>query len=142
MSMPVDTPPLIRPHDLLKLRRSPLAAQAPAWAQDAFSASPYAVVRRAPPTAGQIAIGLRGTARHERLGAWADIQDIETIITPEDLRALAPHSLAMDSLRSYCCATSRKRRASPAMNGGRRAARVSSLRRASQPSAHRAIWTW
>ncbi|CAN7678176.1 malonate decarboxylase holo-ACP synthase [Trinickia sp. LjRoot230] len=98
MSMPVDTPPLIRPHDLLKLRRSPLAAQAPAWAQDAFSASPYAVVRRAPPTAGQIAIGLRGTARHERLGAWADIQDIETIITPEDLRALAPplarHGLA------------------------------------------------
>jgi phosphoribosyl-dephospho-CoA transferase len=80
-----------RPHDLLKLRRCPAAADAPAWTHDAFARAPFAVVRRAPAAPGTVAVGLRGTTRAERYGACTDESDVEASVPPEQLiRALPP----------------------------------------------------
>ena len=42
---------MVSPHDLLKLNRSPLPGDAPAWAHAALTRIPFAVVRRAVPAA-------------------------------------------------------------------------------------------
>ncbi|WP_206995225.1 malonate decarboxylase holo-ACP synthase [Trinickia mobilis] len=79
-----------RAHDLLKLRRLPELPEAPAWVQRAFARAPFAVVRRAESAAGFVAVGLRGTGRHERYGTWAETGDIEALIAPEDLAGARP----------------------------------------------------
>lgn len=99
LSVPMHEP---RPHDLLKLRRSPLAAGSPPWAHAAMRAAPFAVVRRAPAENGRVPIGVRGSTRGERLAAFADREDIEAIVRPHALlgidaqsgrAALAPFAL-------------------------------------------------
>jgi len=79
-----------RPHDLLKLKRSPLASDAPAWAQAALIRLPFAVVRRAPRSDSAIPIGIRGDTRAQRHAAWVFREDIETIISPEQLLVVDP----------------------------------------------------
>ena len=79
-----------RPHDLLKLRRLRSFDGEPAWVRDAFARAPFAVVRRAQAAAGFIAIGVRGGARGERYGTWAEAGDIETAIALEDLMDVVP----------------------------------------------------
>lgn len=81
---------MVSPHDLLKLNRSPLPGDAPAWAHAALTRIPFAVVRRAVPAAGSIPIGIRGVARTQRYAACANRQDIEAIVRPEQLVELAP----------------------------------------------------
>ena len=81
---------MARPHDLLRLNRSPLGSDAPAWAHAALGSIPFAVVRRAPNTDGTIPIGIRGDTRAQRHAAYANRQDIETIISPEQLLDAAP----------------------------------------------------
>ncbi len=79
-----------RPHDLLKLRRCPIAVDAPEWAHDAFARAAFAVVRRAPAARGTIAVGLRGTSRTERYGAYIDKNDVEASVSPERLVRTLP----------------------------------------------------
>jgi phosphoribosyl-dephospho-CoA transferase len=102
-----------RPHDLLKLRRCPLAPGAPEWVRDALARAPFAVVRRAATADGMIAVGLRGRARAERYAACIDHQDIEASLPPERLvhsrpsparAALAPFALLCALVRSSCLA--------------------------------------
>jgi len=81
---------MVRPHDLLRLKRSPLAGDAPAWAHAALLRLPFAVVRRAPEAGDAIPIGIRGDIRAQRHAAWAFGPDIETIISPEQLRDVDP----------------------------------------------------
>ncbi|GLU30938.1 malonate decarboxylase holo-ACP synthase [Trinickia caryophylli] len=85
-----------RPHDLLKLKRSPLSADSPPWAHDAMRAAPFAVVRRAPAEGGRVPIGVRGSSRGERFAAFAEPEDIETIVRPHALLGIdAPPSRAV-----------------------------------------------
>jgi phosphoribosyl-dephospho-CoA transferase len=74
-----------RPHDLLKLRRCPLATDVPTWVPDAFARAPFAVVRRAAAAPGAIAVGLRGNTRAERYAVSIDDKDIEVSLPPERL---------------------------------------------------------
>lgn len=89
-----------RPHDLLKLRRCPVAVDAPAWAHDAFAHAAFAVVRRAPAAPGTVAVGLRGTTRAERYGAYIDENDVETSVPPERLVRALPNP-GRDSLAPF-----------------------------------------
>ncbi|NRO95910.1 malonate decarboxylase holo-ACP synthase [Paraburkholderia sp. NMBU_R16] len=81
---------MVRPHDLLKLNRSSLASDAPAWAHTALSRIPFAVVRRAVGADDAIPIGIRGDVRTQRYAAYANRQDIEAIVGPEQLLAASP----------------------------------------------------
>ncbi|TKC92528.1 malonate decarboxylase holo-ACP synthase [Trinickia terrae] len=79
-----------RAHDLLKLRRLAVLPGEPEWVRSAFARAPFAVVRRAESAAGYVAVGLRGGARNERYGAWAETADIEAVIAPESLVGIQP----------------------------------------------------
>jgi phosphoribosyl-dephospho-CoA transferase len=79
-----------RAHDLLKLRRLSHFDAEPVWVREAFSRAPFAVIRRAQVAAGFIAIGIRGSSRAERYGAWARHADVETLFSPEDLVEVTP----------------------------------------------------
>jgi len=81
---------MARPHDLLKLNRSPLTSDAPAWAHAALSRIPFAVVRRAVYADAAIPIGIRGDVRTQRYAAYAKREDIAAIVGPEQLLAAAP----------------------------------------------------
>jgi len=81
---------MARPHDLLKLNRSPLTSDAPAWAHAALSRIPFAVVRRAVYADAAIPIGIRGEVRTQRYAAYAKREDIAAIVGPEQLLAAAP----------------------------------------------------
>jgi phosphoribosyl-dephospho-CoA transferase len=74
-----------RPHDLLRLRRLPSYDGEPDWVRAAFAHAPFAVVRRASAAPGFIAVGMRGNGRAQRYGTWAQADDIEAVIAPEDL---------------------------------------------------------
>lgn len=76
------------PHDLLwGMRAEMLAPDAPAWAVAALNAGHPVVVRRAHDVAECIAVGLRGSARHERLAAWMPVAQIQRRVRPEGLLA-------------------------------------------------------
>jgi phosphoribosyl-dephospho-CoA transferase len=78
-----------RPHDLLWLADEALLVSAeplPAWATPAWLAAAPVVVRRAMPVeAGQVPVGLRGMARHERCAAQVPSRHV--------LRAMAPEAV-------------------------------------------------
>lgn len=78
-----DTP---RPHDLLwGMRPEQLPADAPAWAVAVLAAGQPVVVRRAVVAPGQVAVGLRGATRDQRLAALMPIAAIRHRLTPEQL---------------------------------------------------------
>ena len=78
-----DTP---RPHDLLwGMRPEQLPADAPAWAVAVLAAGQPVVVRRAVVAPGQVAVGLRGATRDQRLAALMPIAAISHRLTPEQL---------------------------------------------------------
>ncbi|CAG4908611.1 malonate decarboxylase holo-ACP synthase [Paraburkholderia saeva] len=79
-----------RTHDLLKLCRLSHFDTEPVWVREAFQRAPFGVVRRAQVAAGFIAIGIRGSTRAERYGAWARDADIEAVFAPEDLVDVTP----------------------------------------------------
>jgi phosphoribosyl-dephospho-CoA transferase len=81
-----------RAHDLLRLRYLPRFEDEPAWVREAFERAPYAVARRAPAAGGVVAIGLRGMARSQRYGTWANAADIEAVTPPEALAQCSPLS--------------------------------------------------
>ena len=80
-------------HDLLWLAdAAPLSVRGgegegdalPNWATSAWLAAAPVVVRREwAANAGQVPIGLRGTARHERCAAWVPAAHVRHALTPE-----------------------------------------------------------
>lgn len=79
-----------RAHDLLRLARLPTYENEPPWVREAWARAPFVVVRRALAAGGFVAVGVRGSARAQRYGTWAEVADIEASIAPEDLRHVAP----------------------------------------------------
>jgi phosphoribosyl-dephospho-CoA transferase len=64
-----------------------LPADAPAWAIAVLAAGQPVVVRRAVVAPGQVAVGLRGATRDQRLAALMPIEAIAHRLAPEDLLA-------------------------------------------------------
>jgi len=83
--------PWYRPHDLLRVRDvdALLTDAAPAWTRASLTRVPWVVVRRAEAPAGQVAVGVRGRARHERHALLLPVSGVETLVRPESLRAPA-----------------------------------------------------
>lgn len=79
-----------RAHDLLRLARLPAYENEPPWVREAWARAPFVVVRRALAATGFVAVGVRGSARAQRYGTWAETADIEASIAPEDLLHVAP----------------------------------------------------
>ncbi|WDY55632.1 malonate decarboxylase holo-ACP synthase [Pseudomonas sp. PSKL.D1] len=76
-----------QPHDLLwGLPLSALPADAPAWAVRVVGAGQPVVVRRAACAPGQVAVGLRGEGRAQRLGLEMHLADVQRLVSPEALR--------------------------------------------------------
>ncbi|MCU0116805.1 malonate decarboxylase holo-ACP synthase [Pseudomonas sp. B2M1-30] len=73
-------------HDLLwGMTPEQLPAEAPQWAIDALRAGQPVVVRRALSVDGQIAVGLRGVSREQRLAGFMAIDSIAHRVSPEAL---------------------------------------------------------
>jgi phosphoribosyl-dephospho-CoA transferase len=82
-------------HDLVRIDPDCLTAGSvarPSWVTESLMACPWAVVRRAEAPAGQIAVGVRGTARSERWGGFYPKILISKIVQPAELLALARSS--------------------------------------------------
>lgn len=79
-----------RPHDLLHLRSLHTFENEPPWVREAFERAPYAVVRRALAAEDFVAIGMRGAARSQRYGTWAQSADVVSAVSPEMLARAAP----------------------------------------------------
>lgn len=83
----VDMAMTYRAHDLLwGMAPTDLPAQAPDWAREVLRAGRPVVMRRAVGAPGQVAVGLRGAQRHQRLGAWLAASMIRQQRSPEQLR--------------------------------------------------------
>lgn len=67
------------------MRPEQLPADAPAWAVAVLAAGQPVVVRRAVVAPGQVAVGLRGATRDQRLAALMPIAAISHRLTPEQL---------------------------------------------------------
>jgi phosphoribosyl-dephospho-CoA transferase len=81
-----------RAHDLLRVSRIACAPDEPEWVHAALERAPWAVVRRAEAPAGFVAAGVRGTARDQRFGTWLHHQDIESVLSPENLLQCEPQA--------------------------------------------------
>lgn len=79
-----------RAHDLLRIVRLAPADDEPEWVGAALARAPWAVVRRARTAAGFVAVGVRGSGRAQRFGAWINAQDVESFVAPEALSCTAP----------------------------------------------------
>lgn len=88
-----------RVHDLLwGMASTDLPAQAPDWAHEVLRAGQPVVVRRAVGAPGQVAVGIRGAQRHQRLGAWLSASMIQQQRSPEQLRLEADAPLTWPAL--------------------------------------------
>ena|SRR5271156_3656492 len=82
-------------HDLLRIDPDYLAAGSvaqPSWVTEPLRTCPWVVIRRAQAPAGQIAVGVRGTARGERWGGFYPKILIGKFVQPAELLALARSS--------------------------------------------------
>ncbi|MEU8078827.1 malonate decarboxylase holo-ACP synthase [Catellatospora citrea] len=86
----------VRPHDLVRLAapEALLTGDAPGWVGDALARVPWVVVRRATATAGRLAVGVRGTGRHQRHAAEAPPAAVTGVVAPERLRSPPRHGPA------------------------------------------------
>ena len=82
----------LRPHDLLRLGGPGAieATDAPDWVAESLRVAPWVVVRRAGLVRGRCAIGVRGSTRAERFGAFLAPEAIVERLSPEDLVDRAP----------------------------------------------------
>jgi phosphoribosyl-dephospho-CoA transferase len=79
-----------RVHDLLLLRSrsiTPSDPEQPVWPTSALGPDPWVVVRRGTPPVGTIAVGVRGTLRHERWGGYVNPAEVAVRKGPEQLRS-------------------------------------------------------
>jgi phosphoribosyl-dephospho-CoA transferase len=77
-------------HDLLLLRSRSITAsdpERPVWLTTALGQDPWVVVRRGTPPEGSIAVGVRGSLRHERWGGYVSPADVVVRKGPEQLRS-------------------------------------------------------
>jgi phosphoribosyl-dephospho-CoA transferase len=82
-----------RPHDLVRLSAAAadtLPADAPAWTHGALRTTPWVVVRRADAPAGFVAVGIRGGDRSQRHAWLVSANDVESVLSPEDLTDVHP----------------------------------------------------
>ena len=91
----------LQAHDLLwGMTLDLLDADAPAWVKTVIAQGQPVVVRRAITDAKQVAIGIRGAARHERYAASMPIAAITQQLKPEQLSdALERFPQLMDGLQ-------------------------------------------
>jgi phosphoribosyl-dephospho-CoA transferase len=76
-------------HDLLQIDRDSLnSIAAPSWVKQTLSSCPWAAVRRAQASAGEIAVGVRGNTRSKRWGGFFKKRFISRIVRPTELLAL------------------------------------------------------
>ena len=78
-----------RVHDLLLVRSrsiTPSDPEQPAWPASALGPDPWVVVRRGKPPEGTIAVGVRGSMRHERWAGYVSPADVLIRKGPEQLR--------------------------------------------------------
>lgn len=78
----------LKPHDLLKIKRAEdliSYTPVPEWVEAALAKAPFVVVRRARAAQGLVAIGVRGSVRSERFGAFLPVDLIVKRISPEQL---------------------------------------------------------
>lgn len=78
----------LNPHDLLQIKDvTDLISYSaiPEWVEGALMNAPFVVVRRVQAPKGLCAIGVRGTERSERFGAFLDINNVVKHIRPEQL---------------------------------------------------------
>lgn len=80
----------LRVHDLLRLddpvRNLRTSGPFPSWAVTALCVAPWAVVRRgAPGHDGSVPVGVRGTARDERVAATVPRDAVREVLRPEQL---------------------------------------------------------
>ncbi|HHW37251.1 MAG TPA: malonate decarboxylase holo-ACP synthase [Bacillales bacterium] len=78
----------LNPHDLLQIKEvTDLISYTtiPEWVEGALNNAPFVVVRRVHAPKGLCAIGVRGSTRSERFGAFLDINKIVKRIKPEQL---------------------------------------------------------
>jgi phosphoribosyl-dephospho-CoA transferase len=79
-----------RVHDLLLVRSRSITASDPgqtAWLTSALGQDLWVVVRRGIPPEGSIAVGVRGSLRHERWGGYVNPSDVLERKGPEQLRS-------------------------------------------------------
>jgi phosphoribosyl-dephospho-CoA transferase len=79
-----------RVHDLLLLRSQsimPSGPEQPGWPTSALGEDPWVVVRRGVSPERTIAVGVRGTLRHERWAGYVDSADVVTRKDPKELRS-------------------------------------------------------
>lgn len=77
-------------HDLLwGLQAEALDGQAPAWVVEELQQQRPVVVRRAPSTAGWIAVGVRGARRDQRYACWLAEDAVTQCLRPEQLCSTA-----------------------------------------------------
>jgi phosphoribosyl-dephospho-CoA transferase len=77
-------------HDLLLLRSRSITAsdsEQPVWLASALVHQPWVVVRRGTPARESIAVGVRGSLRHERWGGYVSPADVLERKGPEQLRS-------------------------------------------------------
>jgi phosphoribosyl-dephospho-CoA transferase len=78
-------------HDLVEIDPDSFSeTAAPGWVLPALHSCPWAVVRRVPSAAGEIAIGVRGNTRDKRWGGFISKNSVSSIVPPTDI--LARHS--------------------------------------------------
>lgn len=105
----MSVPAALRAHDLLwGLAPQHLPAGAPQWAFDALAAQAPAVVRRAFAPAGWVAVGVRGSAREQRLATLMPVSAVTRVVRPEQLCCEHterdwPAMQALRALRSVLC---------------------------------------
>jgi phosphoribosyl-dephospho-CoA transferase len=79
-----------RVHDLLLLRSRAIMFSGPGQAAcppSALGPDPWVVVRRGAAPEGKIAVGVRGSLRHERWGGYVDPADVAVRKSPGQLRS-------------------------------------------------------
>lgn len=94
---------IVRPHDLLRVHHNDdSAADAPLWAIQALTQTPWVVVRRGQASPGRLPVGVRGTTRGQRWGTTIPISSVAERLTPEQLtdriNTLSPNTPAAVAL--------------------------------------------
>jgi phosphoribosyl-dephospho-CoA transferase len=77
-------------HDLLLVRSRSITASdpgQPAWLTSPLGQDLWVVVRRGAPPEGSIAVGVRGSLRHQRWGGYVNPADVLERKSPEQLRS-------------------------------------------------------
>ncbi|MGK4624337.1 malonate decarboxylase holo-ACP synthase, partial [Raoultella ornithinolytica] len=80
----------LRPHDLIWLTaRDALEGITESWVEAAWHTGLPVVVRRDVDSEGRIPVGVRGLRRDQRAAGWVKPENVQRVVSPEDLCATA-----------------------------------------------------